>query len=120
MKAFVARYRGADGACVHGIVFEGRTRLHLVTSQPDVRVVTIAESERRFVTELERPTLSKALRDLGGARKRNGISKGAKALLDRAKESRAADAERIRRIAGDRVNHARAAADFEQWLEAGS
>ena len=82
MKAYVARYRGADSACLHGVVFEGRTRLHLVTAQPDVRVVSIDRArEARFVSELERPNLRRALRDLAGAGRRCGITKGAKALL---------------------------------------
>lgn len=84
MKATVVRYRGPDGACLHGVLFEGRTRLHLIASQPDVRIVSVDKREARFVTELAEPNLRRAVRDLAGAAKRCGITKSAKALLSRA------------------------------------
>ena len=40
LNAYVGRLRMTD-ACINGIVFEGRTKLHVITSQPDVRIVSV-------------------------------------------------------------------------------
>lgn len=83
LRAYVGRLRTAEG-CLNGIVFEGRTQLHVVSSQPDVRITSVDKTTNgRFVTELQSPSLKRALRDLVGAGKRRGIAKGAKALLAR-------------------------------------
>lgn len=81
MAARVVRWRRDDGVR-HGLAGEpGRKYVPVVVVDYPVRLLKVPLYEQRYMTELDQPSVKKAVRDILKAGRRLGITEGAKRWL---------------------------------------